>query len=488
MLPLHCMLKVLLFALPVTLTGVRCVSIPAPASSDDAGSGIPDASLPGCEDVDNDGYRPQGCSENLPADCQEGNALVHPGAFDDCLTPADEDCVGGNPDCSAIIQPITVETEDADTRITTVAGVTTFDGNQGFSITSITSNATGGGNLLHQGPNPEKYIGSHLFLSNVFSYAPQSAQVSALAGGRAVHQYRVVWNSVRQMGTGTEELSGTSTYTLFPDGRIHRSEDLSPTGDATLFTTYIALNPGQFTHRLDPNPANLNVPLPLQTNLTDGQLAEPSTFTTAAADGRGCAYHTSTNLALSYAWSAYDRQKNVRIRMPQSILDSGHQFAMVIDWEFPGMEGTVSPGRYRGAFLLQHGLASTDGLPCSDFGSDIGGFFNPPPLNSQALVTDTEGDPDGDGYVEDGGYYELNAEGGKTIDVNFELGGSLPRSYAMHINEVPASFDPVLFLGNSTAPLSHSLDYLMQREEDGSMWVFINRPIEVGTPLRIVFP
>lgn len=491
------MLKALLLALPVSLVGASCVSIPAASqddastSSDDAGvadAGVPDAVAPGCEDLDGDGYRPKGCTERVPEDCSEGEADIHPGAFDDCLTAADEDCNGGASDCLTIVQPLALATEGTETRIESVSGVTTFDSNEGFAITSIVSSSAGKGNLLHTGANPERLIGTHLHQA-VYSYEAPSPDVTLLAGGRAVYRYSIDWQQI-DSSNGANLITGTTTYTFFPDGRIHRSELLAPAGVALPFTTYIALDPQSFTHRLNPNDLDESFPVLEAGGFPDNSVESPNLGNTSGAfEARGCAYHDTNGLALSYAWNAYERQPGMRIRMPQSKFpdDTGHQFAMVLDWQF--QNAPIAEGPFRGAFLLQIGQVAVSGQACGDFDIDIAAFRNPPVVNSNALVTTAEGDSNADGYVEDGGFYVVDAAGGTSTLVSFDtVGAALSNSHALHVLNTPNAFDPVLFLGDSEIALLHGVDYLLQHEADGSMWIFMNRPVDSAEPLNVVFP
>ena len=483
------MLKALLLALPVSLLGTSCVSIPA-ASQDDASTspddaGVPDAVAPGCEDLDGDGYRPRGCTERVPEDCEEGNAAIHPGAFDDCQTVADEDCNGGPSNCETIVQPLELSIDDTLTSITSVSGVTTFDSSQGFAIASIFSNSVVGGNLLHAGTNQERLIGTHMHQA-VYSYEAQSPNVALLAGGRAVYRYSIDWQRV-DTGNGANQITGTTTYTFFPDGRMHRSELLAPTGVALPFTTYIALDPGSFTDRLNPSDLNVSIPLAAAKDVTS--VLNPNIGSASSASvGRGCAYHNTTGLALSYAWNAYQRQDGLRIRMPQSKFpdEAGHQFAMVLDWRF---QSPIPEETYRGAFLLQIGQVANTGPQCGNFDADIAAFRNPPVVDSNSLVTTAEGDSNEDGYVEDGGFYVVDAAGGTSMLVSFNtVGAAISNSHALHVLNTPNAFDPVLFLGDSEIALLHGVDYLLQHEADDSMWIFMNRPVDSDEPLNVVFP
>ncbi len=486
------MLKALLLALPVSFAGASCVSIPA-ASQDDASTsaddaGLPDAVRPGCEDLDGDGYRPEGCVERVPADCNEGVAEVHPGAFDDCQTPVDEDCNGGPSDCLSIVQPLALSTEGTETRIESVSAVTTFDSNEGFAITSMVSSSAGKGNVLHTGNNRERFVGTHMH-DAVYSYEAPSPDVDLLAAGRAAYRYSIDWQRIEPKNS-PNQITGTTTYTFFPDGRIHRSEFLEPAGVALPFTTYIALDPQSFTHRLNPLDLNEAFQVLDAGAFPDNSVDSPNLGNTSNAfEGRGCAYHDTNGLALSYAWNAYQRQPNMRIRMPQSKLpdDTAHQFAMVLDWQSQNPPIVEEP--YRGAFLLQLGQVANTGQACSDFDLDIAAFRNPPLVNSNSLVTTAEGDSNGDGYVEDGGFYVVDAAGGVSMLVSFDtVGAAISNSHALHVLNTPNAFDPVLFLGDSEFALLHGVDYLLQHEADGSLWIFMNRPVDSAEPLNVVFP
>ncbi len=207
--------------------------------------------------------------------------------------------------------------------------------------------------------------------------------------------------------------------------------------------------------------------------------------------GRGCAYNEESNFGLGYAWQAYEGNSNLRTRMPQSALEqtnreASHQFALVLDWEHEN--GTTIDSTYGGAFLLQHGSYLDGETPCSSVESNVRGFLEPPRLQGQAAVANAPGDINGDGYVEDGGYYALNAAFGRSVQVSWDTVGLVAGiSYVLRIENPPNLFDPVLFVGASETALSHGVDYLQHREEDGALWVYINRPVD-SDGLNIVFP
>lgn len=91
----------------VALGVVACVHGGNRDADRDSSTGVPDSSIPG-EDapslqgddafVGMDGNAPSvdrdGDGVPAPADCDDDNPLVFPGAVEDCTTPVDEDCDG----------------------------------------------------------------------------------------------------------------------------------------------------------------------------------------------------------------------------------------------------------------------------------------------------------------------------------------------------------------------------------------------------------
>lgn len=492
MFPLRTMLNALLCALPVALACSACVSIPA-ASKGDGGEPA-DAGPLLCNDADGDGYLAFGCVSTLPIDCEPGIAEIHPGAYDACNNSIDEDCSGQDALCDDSIPGIAVsETDNGNVvTVTTAAGVTGFDYREGFSIVSLVSNAFGTANLVHTGGNRERLIGSHLFNTTTGIYSHQAViganegTVTTLTSGRAVLQYQVDWS----VSNKANDLAGTTTYTFYPGGRIHRAEALTASGTNRPFVTYIALDPASFSHRLNPTTDPLE-PLPLLTTPpADGDVDQPlGASGIGLAVGRGCAYneevdHPLEGLALSYAWNAYQGADDVRVRMPESTFNGGHQFAMTLDWVRAG--GVTLKGSYRGAFLLELGQTSKGENVCGNFEPSVSGFLNPPILAN--ALTRGLGDSNEDGYVEDGGFYALSAAGATSVEVDFETFGPAPANYALHLSELPNDFDPVLFLEGSNVPLLHGEHYLMDRAADGSLWFYVRIPIDPNNPLTIVFP
>lgn len=80
------------------------------ASSAGADVGLASEASTG-DDADGDGVP-------VPADCDDTNAAVHPGAMEDCATPIDEDCDGDatmtDPDCDGDVDEDVDEDSDED--------------------------------------------------------------------------------------------------------------------------------------------------------------------------------------------------------------------------------------------------------------------------------------------------------------------------------------------------------------------------------------
>jgi hypothetical protein len=445
-----------------------CVGVPPAADP------LADAQDP-CADADGDGYLAAACELVAAgeADCGEGDAARHPGALELCGDQIDQDCSGVDLACAdALIGNVSSFETDS---ITVTNGVleTSWLASEGFALARLATAASPATNLLYTGPMEERLAATHMF-ADFFSWETAVTPVPiALADGLAVTRLSVSW--VANDGA-TNGMAGTAIYTIYPDGRVHRDEDLevliSPVSNH--LTVHVSLEPSLFTHA----DWTVDGSGPYDVSSFDPQVQPFDFFFNDQSGNRlgsSCAYHEGVGRAVGFGWKVPPSPVPQGPRSSQ--VEAGanpvnHALALQYDWH---RAEAYAAGDYRGEFVVMIGEVATP--PCLALDRAIAATHTP-----LALVTlGGEGDDDEDGYNEGGGFWQVAIDSGATTAVLvFSTLGStreLAPAAALRLTGV-AAIDPIIELDGER--LVRGGDYHLQRG-DSDAFLFIARPIADST-------
>lgn len=325
-------------------------------------------------------------------------------------------------------------------------------------------------NLLYEGAATlERYAGVELWPAWFTYMAGEDLSFTEDAIGPAVMQITTV---VRMSG-----MTVTTTHTMHPDGRIHRWERVTfDSVNEGWFVAYVSLdcalidgvtwsfaNGDTGSATLDPRNC-----------LDDTQFREAQG---AHSLGYVCA-HSSTGRDV-IGWAHHMHGPTSRypeyLRLSRTI----ESVSLTSDWiqgEFPQI------ATYTGHFLtVVNNLDNSTGANCSMVAAHTGGFQNPPAISVTApasSVTTGPGDDDADGYNEGGGYYQVSASGG-TAELSISGGTAAPTTTFL-VDNFDATSSPVVELGG--VALQHGYDYLYQATSGGGgMWLHLARPLGADT-------
>lgn len=432
-------------------------------------------------DEDGDGYYAAACADEraYPADCNDADANVFPGALDVAGSDRSEDCVG---DAAGIAagdgQPrLSTGTMGASRIVTSDWLALTLGDQAGFEPTDLRVTRAGDRNLLYtNAAQTERFAGIAIW-PDYFAHTPNAeAALEPLAVNGAVARFRVTWS----VGGATNEAEGTTIYTVHPDGRIHFDQDVQIVGvlpDVYWFATYIAMNPNRITH----------VRPPSETIRIIG--AEPAQiFYQPLQNNQGfiCAWDETTRDRLTWVYQApigEDPLIGPRASESGQVGMANHQVAMQFDWV---RDGAVLQDLYRSNVMVRADVAGeTD--PCAGGTALASVMHTPPQLMVSAPaghITDSAGDDDQDGYNEGGGFHELSAAGAESISIEIVNDAVDPAPTAtLRLRGLTWTRPPIVTLGRA---LEHGREYLAEADEGGDGgWLFFASPLPDGETLTV---
>ncbi len=440
----------------------------------------------GCSDSDDDGYLAEGCPSALPADCDDRDVTRHPGARELCGSGTDENC-DKTETAIGCMEPNAI-TEVGGYRVVNGQISALFDSSNGYVISSLALRPPNAEtNLLHAtGTMEERFIGLHRWQTD-FPWDPDAVPTTdEWARGNAVFRLRI-----RSLAGA---LTLDSHYTVFPDGRIHRDDqvNVSTTESGRWLTAHASLDPDLYTNlecSYDGTPGSL------------GSLTSLCTGDSADLTGYSCAYNNTSHVTVGFIHEVPgsptpDGPRVQESRMPD--LPENHSVALIYDWF---QNDTVSAGDYQGNFVIWAG-APTDHCDAVD---DLRTWLHTPANimvgGGGSLHTGGASDTDADGWFEGGGFWAIDAGTGSevswTIDTN---GGSLspPQRGAFRLHGLslarPTSgtYTPVVDIDGT--PQIHGVDYFWQADEiigtpgEYVGWLYFGKPLTNGETVRVRVP
>ncbi len=443
-----------------------CVSLP-PAQQQPV-----DADLDACAavDLDADGYVNCGTPR---FDCDDGDTAIHPGALEVCGDGIDQDCRDGDLPCAQALAGNTIGAAGDRWTVNNAALAITFD--RGVTADGVTGAielrdlAGSGAQLMMDDPLPSDRLTGVTRFPTTASWRAvgQPPSFSELAVGPAVVRIVQRWND----GGDT----GSSEYTIYPDGRIHRHDEVevAPSSDQYL-VAFITLDPAALNYA-DWQGSPAPEPFDIVGVAYEPHYEAPPT----GAASYVCAFHATTGDRIGLAARIPGGADGLRVS--ESIRSGVEVAALVLDWV---RLRAVASGMYR-ADLMFHVGHGSELRPCVAVGPYADAFLQPPTLAvtaPAALRLDAPEDADDDGYLERVGAYAVDANG--ALQVTMSPTAGLP-SLAVVISEVDGSHDPVLL--RDGVILVRGRDYHLQ-VEGGDVWVVLAAPVGAGAALRLEWP
>ncbi|MBZ0237462.1 MAG: putative metal-binding motif-containing protein, partial [Deltaproteobacteria bacterium] len=409
-------------------------------------------------DDDGDGYA--ACGVARP-DCDDTDAAIHPGAREVCGDGVDQDCAGdAELDCSDAHAGNVTAGGDVWTVNNEAVAITFDRGTTSDGLTgpiSLTSRRGSDAQLFMTSPQAFDRYAAVTRWQTVFSWRSDAAApgFTELAVGDAVVQVRGTWaDGAEAASVG----SGTSTFTILPDGRIHRHDEVtvSMDSDDQYLTTYASFDRARVDHADWDGPAAPSAPVPLDLDSTTSY-RDHYAGTTASYT---CVFDSASGDRVLFAaqpQAGADGTRVTEVRRATGVVVAGLSF----DWQ---RGGAVSAGDYAADTMLHvgHGAGAR---PCPDARAYVMAFRQPPAIAVAEPGSVTAGDADG--YREASGSYEVSAGGGRELAVT--MAAAVP-SLALHVVDVPSGHDPVVSRGGAT--LVRGRDYHLQHGTD-DLWLFV---------------
>ena len=365
-------------------------------------------------------------------------------------------------------------------------------GNELVSVTLETANnlmlsrlsGPDGAEVLHGDTElGERLTGIGYFVSfgppaeDEYSWRGTDAVLTVLEDGPAVVRWSVAWST--DDASTTAAMTGTTVYTVIPDGRIVRQESFdvshvgAPNGNAYL-TAYVSLEAELFDY------------VQASFDLTCGDMAAPQECTIGdavqgsgatihgqdATEGSGwlCASDTATGHSVSWtsdvAAASGPVTATTRISEVHSVAGD-HSVGLQYDW----LRNLVPPDGTYGVHAMVFVDDDLDD-PCGCSRDQFSAYAEPPELSADGAGTIQ--------YRSAGGYWELGAVE-STVDVAHVSGNDLPTSLFLLTGTggvTGASLDGDV--------LEENTDYLTQSAtESETAWLYLAHPIEAGTTLQL---
>ncbi|MBK9037102.1 MAG: hypothetical protein IPL61_38640 [Myxococcales bacterium] len=439
------------------------------------------AGAAGCLDVPP--YRPcagDGDCDGWPAvaanpaanDCDDDNALVHPGAEDDPGTTVVEDCFA-----SALATPLTPVAPLA--RGWTVGDlVLEFD-----STSAMPSSLRRGADEVLAGNNDscvrdERFAGISMYPAfGVDGRSSQVGQATTLRSGPALATTRVTWEQAVPVAAtvfgcdAATTVTGVVDFTVQPSGRIVRRDQVTlsagvmtcagcadPDGNPAILTSYFTFPTALDRYQVDP----ATVPGPFPAVGAAAKLSAPAAPITACISGAGSALPQ-----VGLAWSFPTAIAGMRARTTD---DTRANRAMVVDWVNRG-------GAAAGAYELVTAVAvETDRVAdCSrELRVAMTEFARPPTLTPTTFVPAR-------------GTYRFSGEVGAGVMITADQG--VERGAVI---EVPTFGQRGLTVWTSSGGGAYQRsrrgqDYLVQYEADDTSVVYLPT-ITAGSSIVIAGP
>lgn len=439
-------------AVLVAVTVAACLSTPDRAGTD---ASVIDAPLidtaSTCTDVDLDGWYTCG---TYP-DCFDDDVDRHPGAFytaPPALT-ADRDCdlmiPGG-----VFRVPVNVEEvtggDDA-IEVTTQTARYELRESSAYQLGQIYVGlpATSTPILYTATDNNERFSGVHLWQESFSAQATNAVHTAEILG-RGVARIRVNWSHMNLT-------AGISTYTFVADGRVIRTDAFTTIpNSASSLTDYVAFVATLFTDLRWEESSGVE---------HDYAVSPPGTpdtgMTVGLVDGVNgflCARLPGTREVGFAAIDPNAGGRGLRSTVGRTA-SNGLQFALQYDWRFV----TIPDMPYAAHTMIWAGVGGAGN--CAETELRARPFLDP-----VDVVVVSPGQRDGDGFVEDGGYFSMAANAGS---VRFQLmggGGTFGPNNLFRITGLsPTAADPVVLRG--TTRLVHGRDYFADFEGD-TLWLY----------------
>lgn len=329
---------------------------------------------------------------------------------------------------------------------------------EGFSLSQLS--VGGSPNLLFTKTADER-IASVVFVPGNRAYEPiTDPTVTVLASNPAVLRFRVEWLAA--------DLSGATIHTVTPDARLFRDEDIQVHQiNAERLSAYVGLDPTLFDRY-----ASGAQELSIET----GMSLDPGSGARS-----GCAIRDNQYI-VGFGWS-----------YPGSPLPAGPSFASTpsvalrFDWT---RAGSPAPQliSYSGEMVtaVDVHLINPDVLPCAATDRAISESQDhlSAQLEGAVFSTGLDGDPDGDGFNEGGGFWQIEPDDGRELLVIFS-GGPLERAATslFRIGKgVGDRLSTLVYLDGDLLELDG--DYLLE-PDDGADWLYLDRRVEDGSELLI---
>jgi hypothetical protein len=451
------------WSLALTMASAGCLSTPGPAATPDATDAPTSIDGPACPDGDSDGWTTCG---RYP-DCADGDAAIHPGAFER-IDGADRDCAASEPAAEAPV--LGYLNAGGLHTFTTATAVYQLDTARGGQLASL---RLGGTEHLYRGSILENFAGVLAWnpTNNVSrSVAASGPGLTVITTGRGVALVEVGWTAGR--------LTGTSRFTITVDGRLVRGDDFTVTEDVGLtgVTSYTALDATRLTGiAWEELGGTVN---PTQIAMVSSDASEFALAGNANDDGFLCANSSANELLWTTAVAptaggAGQPRRGLRATRNRSgTTGPTEQVALQYDWEF----APISGGRRIGYAALWAG--PTVDTACLAGESRMRAFRTPLTLGDGAgyVVSPlADRDVNGDGFIEDGGFWSITPTGGP-VRFHFTGAGVHENWKLIHLRGPGFERDVVVEreAGDQTRTrLIHGQDYLADPDGDGGLWLSV---------------
>lgn len=439
----------------VALSLGACVEVPPALCTDES-------------DHDRDGWA---CAGAVP-DCDDAAAEIHPGAIDDCVAPADEDCSGAPRVCEGSLQGMTASTEStADTWEVRGGGITvTFEESLQWVLASIVTEADGVELVSRDPSRPEQYVGVELY-QPFDQWQVSTALPSVVDAGPAYVRIRVTWANtpVGQAATGV------STFGIFPNATIHRHErvtnDTAFSQMGLFLVTHWSFDSTRFSRFVSDRNDTALTP-----TTTDNAL---HVHTAGEDTGVLCAFEPDDDRRVTMAWRDTPAAAGSRAILGQVVDPAAPRLAFNYDW-IRGSSTPIEADTRQSITALAIDAPDAGGTGCGS-AATLHSELRPPGMD---IIAGLPGETaDAGGYVVDEGVYEIAAATGESfIEV---LPGRVMDRGLMLRALIDAA--PGVTVWRNGERLAAFEDYLIQTG-DGGVTVFFPDQLAADDVIRVAAP